>query len=151
MYAKCLLALGAVVLVLAPLGADDKDKKDDAKFDPAKIAGTWSYVSGERDGKKVPEANLKKGSVEITKDTITLKGDDTYVMKYSLDPKKTPCRITIEITKGPQGEGAKAEGIIALKGDELKLCYNPMGGEAPKDFATKEGSNLHLFILKPKK
>jgi uncharacterized protein (TIGR03067 family) len=152
MYAKCLLALAAVVLVLAPLGADDKDKKDDAKLDPAKIVGSWSYVSGERDGKKVPEANLKKASVEITKDTITLKGDDaTYTIKYTLDPKKTPCGISMEITKGPQGEGAKAQGIIILKGDELKLCYNPMGGDAPKDFATKEGSNLHLFVLKPKK
>jgi uncharacterized protein (TIGR03067 family) len=152
MYAKCLFALGAAVLVLAPLNADDKDKdKDEGKFDPAKIIGTWSYVSGERDGAKVPADSLKKGSVEITKDTITLKSDETYVIKYSLDTKKTPCRISMEITKGPQGEGAKSEGIIALKGEELELCYSPMGGEAPKEFAAKEGSKLHFFVLKPKK
>jgi uncharacterized protein (TIGR03067 family) len=151
MYLKCLLALGAAVLVLAPLSADDKKDKDDAKLDPVKILGTWSYVSGVRDGQKVPEDNLKKGTVEITKDTITLKGDDTYVMKYTLDTKKSPCQISIEIAKGPQGEGAKAEGIIELKGNELKLCYAPMGGEAPKEFASKEGSKLHLFVLKPKK
>jgi uncharacterized protein (TIGR03067 family) len=152
MYAKCLFALGAAVLVLAPLSADDKDKdKDEGKVDPAKIVGTWSYVSGEKDGTKVPADNLKKGTVEITKDTITLKGDETFVIKYSLDTKKSPCRISMEITKGPQGEGSKAEGIIALKGEELKLCYAPMGGDAPKDFTAKEGSKLHLFVLKPKK
>jgi uncharacterized protein (TIGR03067 family) len=72
-------------------------------------------------------------------------------MKYTLDTKKSPCRISIEIVKGPQGEGAKTEGIIAVKGDELKLCYPAMGGEAPKEFVSKEDSKLHLFVLKRKK
>jgi uncharacterized protein (TIGR03067 family) len=151
MRTSCLLALGVAVLALSPLSADEK-AKDDGKVDPAKLVGTWSYVSGVRDGKNVPEENLKKGTVEITKETISLKNEDgTYVIKYTLDMKKTPCAISMEITKGPQGEGAKSEGIIALKGDELKLCYAPMGGDAPKEFASKEGSMFHLFVLKPKK
>ncbi len=150
-----LVVLGVALLALAPLSAADKDKdkdKEEGKLDPAKLVGTWAYVSGERDGKKVPEENLKKGTVVITKDTITLKSDDaTFVIKYTLDQKKTPCGIAMEITKGPQGEGSKAAGIIALKGDELKICYPPEGGDAPKDFTSKEGSKLHLFVLKPKK
>jgi uncharacterized protein (TIGR03067 family) len=72
-------------------------------------------------------------------------------MKYKLDADKTPARVSIEITKGPQGEGAKTEGIIALKDGELKLCYPPMGGDTPKEFGAKEGSNLHYFVLKMKK
>ena len=150
MRAKCLLVLGVAVLVLSPLDARQKDR-DEGKLDPAKLVGTWTYVSGERDGNKVPEDNLKKGTVVITKDTITLKGEEVYVIKYSLDTKKSPCRISMEITKGPQGEGAKAEGIIALKGDELKLCYPPMGGDVPKEFSAKKDSKLHLFVLKRKK
>jgi uncharacterized protein (TIGR03067 family) len=138
-------------LVLSVAAADDKGK-DEGKIDPAKLVGTWTFVSGERDGEKVPEDRLKKASVEISKDAFTLKGEDaTFVMKYTLDTKKTPATIEIEIVKGPQGEGAKTEGIIALKGDELKLCYPPMGGEAPKGFDAKKGSNLHLFVLKRKK
>jgi uncharacterized protein (TIGR03067 family) len=143
------LALGSAVLLLSPLTAE---VQDEGKLDPAKLVGTWNYVVGERDGKKVPEDNLKKGTVEITKETISLKGADaTYVMKYSLDTKKSPCQISIEITEGPQGQGAKTVGIIALKGDELQLCYPAMGGEVPKEFKSKEGSNLNLFVLKRKK
>jgi uncharacterized protein (TIGR03067 family) len=153
MRMKCLLVVGVVVLALAPLGAADKDTKDDAKLDPAKLVGTWTYVSGVEDGTKKTADDLKKsGTVEITKDAITLKGpESTFVMKYTLDTKKSPVQIAIEITKGPQGEGAKTEGIIELKGDELKLCYPPMGGDVPKDFTAKEGSKLHLFVLTKKK
>ena len=149
MRRNCLFALGFAILVLSPLAAADKDE---AKLDPAKLVGTWVYVSGEEDGTKKTADDLKGGTVEITKDTISLKSADaTYVIKYTLDTKKSPARISMEITKGPQGEGSKAEGIIALKDDELKLCYAPMGGKAPKEFSAKEGSKLHLFVLKPKK
>jgi uncharacterized protein (TIGR03067 family) len=148
---NCLFALGVTVFVLASVMAADKDK-DDGKLDPAKLIGTWSYVSGEEDGKKKTADDLKGGTVEITKDTITLKSADaTYVIKYTLDTKQTPAHISLEITKGPQGEGAKSEGIIELKGDELKLCYPPMGGAAPKEFSAKEGSKMHFWVLKPKK
>jgi uncharacterized protein (TIGR03067 family) len=155
MRTKCLLALGVVALVLSALTAADKDTvkdKDEAKFDPAKLVGTWTYVSAEEDGKKKTADDFKKATVEITKETITLKSDDaTYVIKYTLDTKKSPAQIAMEITKGPQGEGAKSTGIIELKGDELKLCYDPMHGDAPKEFSAKEGSKLHLFVLKPMK
>jgi uncharacterized protein (TIGR03067 family) len=149
MRMKCLFALGAAALVLSALPAADKD---DAKLDPAKLVGTWTYVSGEVDGKKKSADDLKAGTVEITKDMITLKSPDgTFEIKYTVDTKKTPAHIAMEITKGAQGVGAKSEGIIELKGDELKICYPAMGGEAPKEFSAKEGSKLHLFVLKKKK
>ncbi|HEV3205112.1 MAG TPA: TIGR03067 domain-containing protein [Gemmataceae bacterium] len=139
---------GLIVLgvSLAP-AADDK-----GKLDPAKLLGTWTYVSGEKDGAQVPADNLKAGTVEITKDVITLKSPDgKFVIKYKLDASKSPSRIDLEITEGPQGQGSKAEGIIALDGEQLKLCYPAMGGATPKEFKTKEGSGLHLFVLKLKK
>jgi uncharacterized protein (TIGR03067 family) len=146
-----LLGLMALALLLAPLTAGEKGGKG-AKLDPAKLIGDWSYVSGEREGKKISADALKKGYVEITKDTLKLKSDEAeFVLKYTLDTKKTPAHISLEIIKGPQGEGAKAEGIIALKGENLVLCYPAMGGDAPKAFATKEGDGLHLFTLKKKK
>jgi uncharacterized protein (TIGR03067 family) len=149
MRGKGWLAVGVAVLALSSLPAADKDE---AKFDPAKLVGTWSYVSGELDGKKKTADDLKGGTVEITKETITLKSAEaTFVIKYTLDTKKSPVQISMEITKGPQGEGSKAVGIIELKDDELKICYPPMGGEAPKEFSAKEGSKLHLFVLKKKK
>jgi uncharacterized protein (TIGR03067 family) len=142
-----LLGLIGLVLLLAPARGDEK-----AKLDPAKLLGTWTYVRGEKDGQKVSPDELKKGTVEITKDTITLKSNEgKFVIKYKLDADKTPCKIQMEITEGPQGQGSKSEGIIALDGDQLKLCYAPMGGDAPKEFTAKEGSKHNLFVLKRKK
>ncbi len=146
-----LLVLTLLALVLAPVAGGEKEKTP--KLDQASLVGTWVYISGERSGKKISADDLKKGSVEITKETIKLKADDggEYVLKYTLDPTKKPARVKMEIVKGPQGEGAKAEGIIALKGENLMLCYPAMGGEAPTAFAAKEGSGLHFFVLKRKK
>jgi uncharacterized protein (TIGR03067 family) len=143
--------LGAAVLVLPSLSAEDK-AKDEGKLDQAKLLGVWNFVSGERNGQKVPEDHFTKVHIDITKDLIYLKSDDaTYEIKYSLDAKKSPAAISLEIVKGPQGMGAKAEAIIAVKGDEMKICYPAMGGDAPKEFSAKDGSNLHLFVLKKKK
>ena len=150
MRGKTLLCAAVLIALLAPAGADEAKDKD--KFDPTKLVGTYTYVSGERDGKKVDPDNLKKGTVEITKETITLKSDQgNFVIKYKLDAKKNPASLEMEITEGPQGVGVKTGGIIALKGDELKLCYAAMGGDPPKEFTAKEGSGNHYFVLKKKK
>lgn len=140
---------GLVVLGLCVTAARADDK---AKLDPAKLVGSWTFASGVRDGKDVPAENLKKIKIEINKDAFVMTSDDgKFIMKYTLDSSKTPCQVSIEITEGPQGQGAKTEGIIQLKDDELKLCYPPMGGDVPKEFSAKEGSGLHLFVLKKKK
>jgi uncharacterized protein (TIGR03067 family) len=90
--------------------------------------------------------------VILTKEQLTLKADDaTFEMKYDLDAKKKPIAIKLEIIKGPIGEGSKADGIIELNGDDLKLCYASMGGDAPKTFEAKEGTQVHLFTMKRSK
>lgn len=148
-----LLVLTALALLLAPVAAGEKGKKGKkGELDPAKLTGDWSYVSGEKEGKKIPADALKKGYVEISKKEIKLKSDEAeFVLTYKIDPTKKPARISLEIIKGPQGEGAKSEGIIAMKGEELLLCYPAMGGDAPTEFATKAGDGLHFFVLKRKK
>jgi uncharacterized protein (TIGR03067 family) len=132
--------------MLCAFGAVGQDKE--GKFDAAKLVGTWNYVSGVKDGEKVEQDRLKSLTVVITKETITLKGDMTFVIKYTLDTKKTPVGVAMTITESPFGAGATAEGIIAVSGDELKFCYAPMGGGVPKAFEAKEGSRHHLFVLK---
>jgi len=71
-------------------------------------------------------------------------------MKYRLDTKKIPVGLSMTMTESPFGPGATAQGIVEVKGDELKICY-AAEGEAPKKFEAKEGSNHHLFILKRSK
>jgi uncharacterized protein (TIGR03067 family) len=148
MSAKWLLASSVLLLLAASVQADDK-----ASGDTGKMIGNWTYVSGERDGNKVDPENLKKGIVAVTKDTITLKGGEQgeFILKYKLDTKKNPWAISMEITEGPAGQGAKAEGIITVSGDEMKIAYNPMGGKAPTAFAAKKDSGDHYFVLRRKK
>jgi uncharacterized protein (TIGR03067 family) len=131
----------------APLIAtDEKDK-----FDSGKLVGTWSYVSGEKNGTKVDPENLKAGKVTFTKETITLESPQgKFVMKYTLDTKTNPVSLSMEMTESPFGAGAMSKGIIEIKGDELKMCY-ATEGDAPKKFETKEGSNVNLFVLKRSK
>jgi len=141
---KTAVQLGVCLLILAqPLGAGDGNKS----LDPAKLVGTWKYVSGEKAGEKVDLDRIKGQTVTITKDTWTLQGDDTFVMKYTVDASKKPAAIKLEMTESPFGAGAKAVGIIEVSGDDLKICYSPMGEEPPKTFATKD-TKAHLFVLK---
>src|SRR5262249_10285593 len=141
----------ALPLLLGPVAAGEKDK-----LDPKKIQGKWSYVSGEKDGKKIKGEDLAKGTVDITKDKITLSSPEgKFVIGYKfLDADKTPARIDMEILEAPKGmdeaKGAKAAGIIGFKGEQLQICYPAKGGAAPKTFAAKEGSGFHLFTLKKK-
>ncbi|HEV2947905.1 MAG TPA: TIGR03067 domain-containing protein [Gemmataceae bacterium] len=141
--------LGAATFVLLAgsiVAADDKDK-----FDAGKMVGTWTYVSGEKNGTKVDPETLKGGTVKITKETITLESPQgKFVIKYTLDTKNNPVSLAMEMTESPFGAGAMAKGIIDVKGEELKLCY-ATEGDAPKKFETKEGSNSHLFVLKKSK
>ena len=146
--AFCLATCLALLAACSPGIADDKKE---TKLDPAKLVGTWKYVSGEKDGQKLDKDHLKDQTVIITKETITLKGEQTFVMKYELDQKKKPVAVKLTMTESPFGAGAKADGVIELDGDELKFCYAPMGGEAPKKFEAKEGSKLHFFVLKRSK
>jgi len=139
----------ALLITASSLGAADKE--GDAKFDAAKLVGTYKYESGVKNGEKLSADHLKAQKVTITKDNFTLEGEAKFVMKYELDTKKTPVTIKLEMTESPFGAGAKAEGIIEMKGDELKLCYHPMGGEAPKTFESKAGSQHFLFVLKKNK
>jgi uncharacterized protein (TIGR03067 family) len=146
MNPKSLLVLGVLLLALPSVRSEEN------KLDPAKLNGTWSYVSGEKNGEKVSEANLKNGSVIITKDRITLKGEQgDFIIKYKLNPAKSPCTIAMEIVEGPAGQGSMADGIIDVQGDKMRICYPAMGGPPPTEFAAKKDSGLHYFVLKRKK
>ena len=146
------LGVCAFLFVVCPLTRADDDKKEkDDKFDATKMVGTWNYVSGEKNGEKLDKDHFKDSKVTITKETITLDGPQgKFVIKYTLETKKSPVGLSMTMTESPFGAGATAQGIVEVKGDELKICY-AAEGEAPKKFEAKEGSNHHLFILKRSK
>src|SRR5919198_5224772 len=95
--------LGAWTFLLAltlPGSAGRAGKED--RLDPAKLAGTWTFVSGEKDGEKLDREQLKDVKVLITPDTITLEGPSgKSALKYTLDPGKSPATISMRMTEGP--------------------------------------------------
>ena len=147
MRAVLMLSIGAAMLIGQAIGRSDEK----AKFDPAKLVGTWKFVSGEKEGVKSAEEALK-GKVEITKDGIKIiaSEDMVFVMKYKLDTDAKPIGITIEGTEGPVKDQT-VKGIIELEGDTLKLAYGLPGEPAPKEFKTKEGSKSNSFVMKREK
>ena len=146
------LAPFGLALLIAAAAARAEDKKD-AGFDAAKLVGDWTYAEGVRGGEKVAKANLE-GKVAFTKDRITIPSGDKdkpFIMAYTIDAKASPAKIDMEIKDGPVKEG-KAEGIISLEGDELKLCYVVVGtGKRPAKFESTKDNGAFLFVLKKAK
>jgi uncharacterized protein (TIGR03067 family) len=146
---RCSLFVGLSfvgLLLFAPAWAEEKEKK----FDKEKLVGKWEFVSGEKEGKK-SEADALKGTVEITKDTLTIMGGEDgkqiFPMKYKLDLDKKPVTIVLDGTDGLVKDQT-VKGIVEFDGDNLKICYALPGEEFPKEFKTKEGSKTHSFVMK---
>ncbi len=123
--------LTVLALTWAPAWADDKPK--DAKGPtPKELVGSYTIVSGERDGKPLPDAEIKGTEVTFTEDTVVVtdeKKKETYVAKYSLDPAG---KGQIAMVAKLPNNGEKAEGLIEKSGDTLKLIYALPGGKTPR-------------------
>jgi uncharacterized protein (TIGR03067 family) len=105
-------------------------------------------VSGVRAGEKVPKENLA-AKVTFNKDTVLVPAgpDAKFTMAFKIDTKESPATIDMDIKDGPVKEG-KALGIIALDGDELRLCYTFDGSKRPTKFESTKENKAHYFVLK---
>ena len=140
---KLFASFCALAFTAAPVLGEEKK----AEFDASKFEGKWKMTAGEKFGDKV-DAKAMEGEVTINKDTIIIKGNDmTHMMKYKLDTKASPVAISMEGTEGP-AKGFKAEGIVEVKGDELKLCYAMPDEKRPTSFGTKKGDKNLYFVMK---
>jgi uncharacterized protein (TIGR03067 family) len=146
---KTLASLGLMLLAATALAEDKKE----TPLDAAKLVGDWTYVSGVRAGEKVDKDHLV-GAVAITKDTIKVPSGDKdkpFVMAYTIDAKTSPAKIDMEIKDGPVKEG-KAEGLIALEGNEIKLAYVIVGaGKRPTKLESTKDNGAFFFVLKKAK
>jgi uncharacterized protein (TIGR03067 family) len=133
------------VLVVAVGFLIAADAKDDGAKDKEKIKGVWKIVSGEQGGKALPEDKLQEvANVEITDTKIILKAKGKEeAVAYTLDPTKKPTAIDLV------QRDEKLLGIYQLAGDDLKICWNEPGDkDRPTEFATKNGSQTRLLVLK---
>ncbi len=133
------LLVGACVLLVPALRADDKPGDSDKD----KIQGTWEIVKGERGGQPIPEEEAKMIKITFAGDKLKIKhGDQEQEMTFKLHPDRKPKAIDVDM-------GDKVgKGIYELKGDTLKIAHGEFGDPRPKEFSNKEGSKLHVVVLK---
>ena len=146
LLATIAFALAVAVTVSAEPAAARDEKKADEKKASASLEGGYTLVSGEKDGKAIPEEHIKGSIVKFTGDKIVGTDKDKkefFVSTYTLDTTKKPWVITMT-SKEPKEEVAK--GIIKKEGDTITIVYALPGGATPTEFKTKEKQNL--FVLK---
>jgi uncharacterized protein (TIGR03067 family) len=140
--ATFLLLTAATVICAAP--------PDDAvKQDRQKIQGRWKTVELQDGGKKRPDDHIKDWMLVVEGERMTAKdGDDILDQAtFKLDPSKKPAGIQISYTTGPE-KGKVLRGIYLLDGDTLKICVAAKETELPKDFASREGTDQTLVVMK---
>lgn len=139
-----------VALMMVAVGvilAADKPKADDGKS----LQGSWVMVSGEVDGMKIPEADVKSATLTITGDKHEVHvGKQTWKGTQKLDAAKTPKEIDSTDDAGG-GKTVTIQGIYELSGDTFKVCFNTTGKGRPKKFEAGAGSGNLLHVWKRKK
>lgn len=114
---------------------------------PLKLDGTYTIVAGEKNGTEIPADKLMGSIIKFDGETVLGTDKDKkefFGCTFQID--KTTSPHTISMTSTAPMKGEKAVGIIEMKGDTVKLCYALPGGDAPKEFKTKE--KQHCFTLK---
>jgi uncharacterized protein (TIGR03067 family) len=142
---KSLIATTVLAAFLAlPVGAEVPQKDPPAKA--AAIDGTYTIVSGEEGGKAIPDERIKGAVVKFGGGKVVGTDKDKkqfFAADYTLDTTKKPWVIEMKSTAPKE---ATASGLVKVDGDTLTLIYALPGGEAPKEFKTKD--KQQLFVLK---
>ncbi len=135
-------ALIGAALAAGVAAADDKA----GTAGSLKLDGGYTLVSGEKDGKAIPEERIKGSIVKFAGSTITGTDKDKkefFASTYTLDASKSPAVIKMKSTSPKEAE---AVGLVKKEGDTVTIIYALPGSPAPTEFNTKEGQ--HLFVLK---
>ena len=144
------LGMAVVALAVGPVIAADAE---DAKKDLEKLQGTWALVSGERDGKKFTEEEVKKTMLFIKDDTFRIPESSVATSEdgtIKIDPSKKPKEMDATTGSGPDN-GKIWQGIYKLYGDTYEVCFAPPGKDRPTEFSSKAGSGYLLQIWKREK
>jgi uncharacterized protein (TIGR03067 family) len=142
------VVIGSWLAAAIVLAAADDTTNDDVQKELKKLEGTWVWVSAEHNGRQVTD-DFKDFRLILKGDKLTIKkGDDAATGSLKLDLSKKPKMITLSaVTWRGREVPDSVLGIYALDGDTLKVCYTSQGGERPKAFNTKDGTNLNPITL----
>lgn len=121
------------------LGADAKDAKKDTDL----VQGTWQVTELVRNGETASKDDAAKAQLIIDGDKYTFKsGEGDMQGTFKLDAAAKP--KSIDVT--PAG-GEALKGIYSVTDKEYKICIS-VGGERPKELASKADSGCILIVMK---
>jgi uncharacterized protein (TIGR03067 family) len=147
------IALGTLLctLVLTASGGTGvrADDKADVEKELKKFQGTWTFESVEADGKEQPADEFKGMTLIFEGDKHTVKKGDEVIQvgTQKIDPSKSPKTIDVTMTEGPN-KGAVMLGIYEIRGDTLKVCFDPEGKKRPTEFKSASGSQTFVVVHK---
>jgi uncharacterized protein (TIGR03067 family) len=142
------------VLALAACGATADDRKLTQPVMKQSLEGSYTILSGEREGKPIPMAEIDGSTVVVTKTNIMSADKDKkelFSATYTLDLTKTPA--TISMTRRMPGKDGStieetAAGLVKWEMDKVTIVYAMPGGKTPTEF--KAGDKQILLVLRIK-
>ena len=134
----------AVGLGGTALAADDKANAADLKA----MVGKWKIEKAVLSGKDITDV-IKDAKFEITdggKYTLEF-GAEKDAGTFTVDASKKPRQLDVKPSAGPLKDKVM-KGIYKIDGDSMTICYEHAGGDHPKAFESKEGTNDLLIVYK---
>jgi uncharacterized protein (TIGR03067 family) len=137
-----LVPLLCTLLLTASAGTSARaDAKAEVDKELNKFQGTWTFVSVVTGGKEEPAAQFKGITVTFTGDKYAVKKGDKVLeaCTLKLDPSRSPKTLDATVAEGPN-KGTVIRGIYEIRGDTLKVCFDPEGKKRPTEFKSASGS-----------
>jgi RNA polymerase sigma factor (sigma-70 family) len=119
--------------------------------DRERLQGTWKMVKAEVNGREATEDEIKKGSMIVKGDEMTMTRPDGFSTRvdYTIDPWQKLKELDFVPQDGPENEKGKTfRGIYRLEGDRLTVCLAGPDMERPTEFKTAEGTTVMLLTFK---
>ena len=136
------LGFALCVAVSLLMGADAPKKVDP-------LQGVWELSGGERDGKPLPDKELKgKLILKGSEYSFTPGGGEKVTGTQKLNSKADPKTIDIVDTTGPH-KGKTCLGLYEVQDDNTFRCvFAPTGKPRPTKFETQPDSGQWLHVWK---
>jgi uncharacterized protein (TIGR03067 family) len=141
MKARLLAAVAGGWLIAVGNVSEDAPAKDSKR-----LQGAWKAVAVEKDGKQLPEDEVKNIKLVVKDDQFTfadgpLRSETTVV----LDPTKRPKQL--DLTVRSEGVILTYRGIYSLEREAFKICLSRQSAanNRPKQFSTQPGETLYTF------
>lgn len=139
------IPLLTVAVLLGSVHGGDQDKE------LARLEGKYILVSGEADGKKLPDEDIDKSRLVLQGNKHRVRVGETKIIgTHSVDPTGRPKTIDAMDTEGPYKDKTVL-GIYKIEGDTFSVCFAPPGKERPTEFTTTKGTGVIYHVWKRKK